>query len=643
MSHPLPAPGAPWYTHIWKLVAAIASTGAALVSIVTALHSFGILGESDAHETIGNLGVTWVGLRPAIDTATAIGDTVHLAATITDKNGAIIVGARPTWTSDDPRVATVLADGSVIARGPGSTRITVAVGNLLARSRVVVRQEVASVAVAAASGDSFVVVPEGEAMPLRARALDARGHAIAGLAARWRIDDSTVAALDSSGALTGRNVGRTLVSANVDGIAGHAPVSVVSTAAAIAPVAGTGQRAVAGSVLPQAVVVRVTSRKGHAVGGQLVTFRPADGHGSAEPDTARTDADGRARTLWTLGGFPGRQHLLATVPRVDSALVIEAEAEPIARMTRLVAVTGAVDGRAGTAIDSLMTVRLTDTTGHVLPDVPVTWTALDGGTVQAVDARTDSLGEAHAHWALGKKTGTQHLRALVGVGHGGRGIPPVTFSATALSGAPAALVIASGDGQRAAVGKALPKSILVRVVDSDGNGVAGVSLVLSPSAGELTDTVMTADSLGSARIHWTMGRAAGDATLAVHVDGVRKLVKVKARATAGAAANLSFEDVPAPSRHEHSRGKRLSALVTDVYGNPVPDVRVRFSTKSGSVTPGRAVTDAKGRVAVTWVPGTASGDQTLVGSAHDGDVTGRFVLPGPARPLTHHEKTVRSR
>lgn len=643
MSHPLHAPNGPWYTHIWKLVAAVASTGAALVSLVTALHSFGVLGDSDAHETIGNLGVAWVGLRPAVDTASAIGDTIHLAATITDRAGAVIVGARPTWTTDDPRVATVLRDGSVIARGPGSTRITVAVGNLLARSRVVVRQQVASVAVAAASGDSFVVVPEGAVLPLRARALDARGHAIAGLAATWHIDDSTVAALDSTGEVSGRNVGRTLVSAKVDGISGHAPVSVVSTPAAIDPVAGAEQRALAGSVLPQAVVVRVTSRKGHPVAGQLVTFRTADGHGEATPDTARTDEDGRARTMWTLGSFPGRQTLLASVAPVDSALAIVAEAEPVARNTRLIAVTGALAGRAGAGLDSVVVVRLTDTTGHVLPDVPVTWTALDGGRIDSVDARTDSLGEASAHWILGPRSGTQRLRAQVGVGHGGRAIPPVTFSATALAGTPAAVVIASGADQHAVVGRALAKPIIVRVVDAKGNGVAGVAIVLTPSAGELSDTSLTADSLGAARVRWTMGRAAGEERIGVHVDGVHKLVTLTAHATASTAANLSFEDVPSEVKHARVHGKRLAALVTDIYGNPVADVRVKFSTKSGSVSPARAVTDAKGRVVVSWLPGHASGDQTLVGSARDGEVTGRYLLQGPVRPLTHREKSVRSR
>src|SRR6478672_2584524 len=112
---PAVAKKAQWFKHAGKLVTIAASSGAALVSIFTALYSYGVIGHSESHQSIGNLGAAWVGLRPAIDTASSIGDTVHYAATVTDKSGSILVGARPTWTTGDSTVARVLPDGSVIA------------------------------------------------------------------------------------------------------------------------------------------------------------------------------------------------------------------------------------------------------------------------------------------------------------------------------------------------------------------------------------------------------------------------------------------------------------------------------------------------------------------------------------------------
>jgi hypothetical protein len=630
---------AQWIKHTAKVVAVAASSGAALVSIITALVSYGVIGQAESHQSIGNIGAAWVGLRPAIDTATAFGDTVHFAATITDRNGSILVGARPTWTTGDPSVATILQDGSVIARGPGRTMVSVVVGKLVAHSTVVVHQHVANVDVGRASGDSVIVLPEGAQLQLRARAMDARGYPIAGLEPSWHIDDSTIAGLDSTGLLTARSAGRTMIGARVEGVADRTSVSVVTPASAISLVAGINQRAVAGKTLPQALVVRATNRHNGPAASKRVTFRLAEGEGSIDPATAVTDADGRARVTWTLGADPGRQTLFATVENVDSALAILAEADPVASNTRVTALVERLSGQAGQELADSVAVRITDSTGRALPDVPVRWTPVDGGSVEVASARTDSLGVASARWTLAKKTGTQRLRAQVGVGPG-LGIPPVTLSALALAGAPASIVASAGDNQRAPAGAELRKGLVFKVLDENGSGVAEAALTLSPSGGILSDTVLTTDSLGVARARWTMGHSAGDYSLAVHVDGVKDLLKVVAHATPATAANLAFDDVPGDKRSRATaKDKRLYALVTDVYGNPVPDAKVNFSVKSGTVTPARAISDAKGRAALTWKLGSKAGEQTLKGVVKGTDVAGEYVtqvgLPvGTREPLT---------
>jgi len=627
-----------------KLIAMAASTGAALVSIISFLYSYGVIGKSASHQTIGNLGATWVGLRPQADTAFAIGDTIHLAATITDNNGAILVGAKPTWVSDNPKVAVVLNDGSVIAAGPGATTISVAVADLIAKARIFVRQTVTSVDVVGVANDTLPVVAEGDRKPLRAIPRDARGHPVIGLIAQWRLDDTSVAEVDTSGIVTGKIAGRTFATATVSGISGKTPLMVVATAADLATVAGGAQRATAGSLLPQAVVVRVTSRRSRPVEGVLVKFRLTDGQGSLEPASAVTDADGRARTVWTLGDLPGRQTLFATVERIDSALAVVAEAEPVAANTRLSALTENVEGDAGREVTDTVAIHVTDSTGHALGDVPVSWIALDGGRAEAVDARTDSLGNARVRWTLGAKAGTQRIRAQVGSGHGKTAVPPITLRASARAGAAVGFAIVSGDGQRGVAGEPLAKAIVVRVVDATGNGVADQELQLLPSDGTVPDTSVHTDSLGLARIRWTLGHSAGDHSLAVHLDGIEKLLKISAVARPASPANLSFDDAPG-EKGSHVKGKHLVALVTDDYGNPVPNVRLNFSTQSGSVTPGRAVSDAKGRVKVTWTVGGRPGDQSLVGSVPGTDVRGSFVVPGviqagtPAKPAPKKHPT----
>jgi hypothetical protein len=105
------------------------------------------------------------------------------------------------------------------------------------------------------------------------------------------------------------------------------------------------------------------------------------------------------------------------------------------------------------------------------------------------------------------------------------------------------------------------------------------------------------------------------------------------------AAILSFDDSPGEPMSPHGKGKHLVALVTDAFGNPVPDARLSFSTHSGSVSPSRAVSDTKGRVRISWTLGTKPGDQSLTGSVQGTDVRGSFVVPAVATPTHTPAKT----
>jgi hypothetical protein len=337
------------------------------------------------------------------------------------------------------------------------------------------------------------------------------------------------------------------------------------------------------------------------------------------PEAVLTDADGRARTAWTLGELPGRQTLLASVEQVDSALAVVAEAEPLGSNTRVAPLAESPMAGAGQALAAVAGVRVTDSTGRALVGVPVSWVALDGAA-QAVDARTDSLGEARVKWTLGPRAGRQRLRVQVGSGRGEDAVAPLTLTADALAGAPAALTVTSGDAQRGVAGAPLPRPVVIRVVDAAKNGVAGLSLSLAPTAGAVADTVAQTDSTGTARIQWTLGRSMGEQTLAVRVAGIPKPLRVTARAVPGAAANVAFDDADG-AKGAH----KLVALVTDEYGNPVPNARLRLSASSGSVSPERAVSDAQGRVTVTWRPGSRGGEQTLTARVVGGVAKGEFV------------------
>src|SRR3954468_660025 len=139
---------------LFKVVVATCSAGAAVVSILSFAQSRGLLKDSSIANaaTSARFDVAWVGVTPAADTATAIGDTLHLTARVSDKSGGALLGVPISWSSDSAAIASVSEDGTVIARAPGTTTIIAAVGTRIARAHVTVHQRVVGARVVADSG-----------------------------------------------------------------------------------------------------------------------------------------------------------------------------------------------------------------------------------------------------------------------------------------------------------------------------------------------------------------------------------------------------------------------------------------------------------------------------------------------------------
>ncbi|MGH7591824.1 MAG: Ig-like domain-containing protein, partial [Gemmatimonadales bacterium] len=408
---------------VFKTVAALASIGAALVSILTFAKSEGIyrgsiLPASDAG---------WVKLQPAADTATAIGDTIHFAAAVTDTRGVLLQGADITWSTGDSAIARVRGDGTVIATGAGETAVIATVGRAIGQARVVVRQVVAALQFPRGEG---LTLAQGSDLPLTARALDHRGQAILDRRVAWRASDTTVLTIDSLGRAAGVAPGTSQVSALVDGLTASGMVTVTPVLGFLVPFAPPAEHALPGATLPDAVALRALSRQSRPMAGVLVRVHAVDGAGIAAgavaPDTARSDADGVVRVRWTVGATPGRQYLVAEAEPLDTPLRIPIEVEPTAANTRLAPIDDPGSGTVESALPHPVGVRVTDSAGRPLPDIPVRWVALTGSAA-ARGTRTDSAGEARADWTLGRRAGIERLRVNVG---SGRLVPPLELTAT---------------------------------------------------------------------------------------------------------------------------------------------------------------------------------------------------------------------
>lgn len=110
----------------------------------------------------------------------------------------------------------------------------------------------------------------------------------------------------------------------------------------------------------------------------------------------------------------------------------------------------------------------------------VTFTPVAGGgtAVPAVDT-TDAEGIASTQWTLATTAGGAALL----VASSGAGGSPLTFHATALPGAPAAVFPDSGDGQFQEPELEFARPLRVRVIDGFGNGIPGVNVSWGVAAG----------------------------------------------------------------------------------------------------------------------------------------------------------------
>jgi hypothetical protein len=276
-------------------------------------------------------------------------------------------------------------------------------------------------------------------------------------------------------------------------------------------------------------------------------------------------------------------------------------------------------------------VRVTDTLGAALVDVPIAWWALDGGSVEPLANRTDSAGEGRARWKLGARAGPQRARVQVG---SARSVPVTTISAVALPGGPATVTVVSGDKQEATVAAELRRPVVVRVADPHGNAVPGASLVVSAATGSVGESLLATDSTGLARIAWQLGRAAGAQQLSISTVEGKIPAQATARARPAAPANAEVLSPPVTGTAGRGLAKPVTVLVTDAYGNAVPNVLAVFSASAGTMAPARVMTDEKGIAVTRWTLGSTPGEQTLTAAVRG--TTVRTVLTlratAPRRP-----------
>ncbi|MCU0635846.1 MAG: PQQ-dependent sugar dehydrogenase [Gemmatimonadaceae bacterium] len=269
------------------------------------------------------------------------------------------------------------------------------------------------------------------------------------------------------------------------------------------------------------------------------------------------------------------------------------------------------EAEVGSTMADSPTVDVRDARGQPVVGALVHF-ATTGGALSDSVVRTDGSGRAAVQWTLGERAGEQHVTARVG------DLPTVTFAVSAFASRSTRLVITRGDAQTGVAGASLAIDPQVRVIDRFGNGIARISLVVTPDAGSGTATpvAVVSDALGFASTAWTLGTTLGAQRLTVSSPTNERLrVTVSATATTGAAAqHVVFAGNNQVAPAYGSVAVRPATRVLDGNNNPVRGVPVTFVVISGggSVTGADVVTDDNGVATVgAWTLGGIVGTQTL--------------------------------
>jgi hypothetical protein len=370
---------------------------------------------------------------------------------------------------------------------------------------------------------------------------------------------------------------------------------------------GENQSGQVGRALTAPLIVMVSDVAGgmkNGQNGQDLNFVVTSGGGSVFANVVQTanptsgpaaGCNGIGVDTWTLGPTAGPQTLEARlVDPTSGATLTEATFHATATVGTAAAVKVSAGDKqsavAGTAVSIAPAVLVTDQAGNPIPNVTITFAvAGGGGTIAgATQIATGTNGVATiGGWTLGGTAGSNTLTAtsagLIG--------SPLTFTASGLVGAATQLVAIAGNGQRAEPGSTLPIAPAIQVRDANGNGVAGVAVTFSVTAGGGTMAGITSVSTltnqsGSASVGWTVGPVAGRNELRATTLGLNGS-PVTFGATGFPVLYVANQDA-----------NSIAVFDAGSDGNATP-VRTIVGANTGLSTPANIVRDAQGQVYVT--------------------------------------------
>lgn len=361
---------------------------------------------------------------------------------------------------------------------------------------------------------------------------------------------------------------------------------------------------------PATLTATLTDEADEPVSGKAINFSATAGQLLPEDGAAKTDSNGRASVFLAAGDEPGAGEVTATFDDISDRLSYYVDVAEESRTLSLLLLDAAT-GEETTVIPAdgpaNVVVTLTDEDGLPVPGEEVRVTASLGRLLPADGvATTGSDGSASVFLLAGSGSGAGVVAAEFG---GASDRAAYYIEPEAAANVLTLQLLDPATGEPVSVIDAdAPVKAMATLVDGEGAPVAGAIVSFSATLGALQPSggQSVTGSEGTAAAFLLPGTTQGTGVLSASTDGASdQMTYYVDTRTESVTVSLSLTDPQTGDEIDTLMAERpgqITAILTDVQGNPVSGATVNFQTTLGTLTPdddptdgpARAVTDADG-------------------------------------------------
>ncbi|HET7552686.1 MAG TPA: Ig-like domain-containing protein [Gemmatimonadaceae bacterium] len=489
-----------------------------------------------------------------------VGETVSLKATVTDANGDPLSGRPISWSTSSGSVASVSTSGVVTAVAPGTATITATSEGKSGKSTITVKK----VPVASVNMDPGELRLEiGKTGTITATPKSADGKTLTGRSISWNSRDPGVATVNSSGTVTAKAAGSTLIEATSEGVTGVTLVTVANVPVASVVVTPDTATLVVGQ--SKQLSAKTFDSGGDELNGRTITWS------SSNENVASVSSTGKV-----LAVAPGSATITATSEGKSDKSTITVIA-PVSAVTVQPDSISVIEGNTST-----LTATVKDANGNTLEGRTVTWESANTN-VATVDGNGVVTGVAPG------------ATTVTATSEGKSGSAKVVVTLEPVARVTVTNIENPDDPLTVVQGQTLQLAALL--ADADGNALLSDGRVITWASDDQNTATVNNTGLVS-------GVNPGKAKITATSEGVSGSADV----TVTSALEGNVVIVPADTTLSVSESADLKGMVIGKDGKPKEDDKLSWSSNNELVA---RVSD-KGRVQAL-LPGSA-----IITAAKDG-------------------------